>query len=637
MMFPQLKQNVWNWRVVLVAAPTVAGAVVILRLAGLFQAPGWAMLDRFYRWRPPESLDPRIAIVTINESDLKQVGKWPISDQTLAELLLKIRANRPRAIGLDLYRDLPVEPGSEKLAQVYKSTPNLIGVKKVVANRLEATVPAPPILSQKGQVAANDIVVDADGKIRRGLLFLSSHSGENIPSFAFKLAQIYLASEAITPQSAENNYLKLGQAVFMPFEPNDGSYIRADAGGYQILLNYRYPEGSFRRISLTDVLENRMPKDWVRDRIVLIGTTGVSLSDFFYTPFSSNFTNELKLTPGIEIQANITSQILSAAIDGRRLLRTWSESWEYGWIFFWSCVGAILGWKLPNLKLAIACLIVASGSLVAGCYVAFLSGWWIPVIPPLVSLAGSEIAIIAYLGYTERQERQVMMTLFGRYVSPPIAEAIWRDRDILIKQGRLKGQKLMATVLFTDLKDFSALTKKLNSEELMDWLNEYMEAMSEIVLANGGVVDKFIGDAVMAVFGVPIRRDNKDAIADDAKAAVRCALEMAAALESLNKRWQAQGRPTTRMRVGIATGVVVAGSLGGVHRMEYTAIGDCVNLASRLESFDKSINGSICRILINKRTYQYLDGLFAAQLIGSFPIRGRQGLTRIYQVLPAQS
>jgi adenylate cyclase len=125
------------------------------------------------------------------------------------------------------------------------------------------------------------------------------------------------------------------------------------------------------------------------------------------------------------------------------------------------------------------------------------------------------------------------------------------------------------------------------------------------------------------------------AIADDAKAAVRCALEMAAKLESLNQRWLSQGRPTVAMRVGIATGTVVAGSLGGVHRLEYTTIGDCVNLAARLESFDKSLDGGICRILINKRTYQYIHGLFATKLIGSAQIRGRQRLTRIYQVLLA--
>jgi adenylate cyclase len=167
----------------------------------------------------------------------------------------------------------------------------------------------------------------------------------------------------------------------------------------------------------------------------------------------------------------------------------------------------------------------------------------------------------------------------------------------------------------------------------MCWLNEYMEAMSQLVLAHGGVVDKFIGDAVMAVFGVPIARTTEDAIANDAKAAVRCALEMGAALESLNCQWRLQGRPTVSMRVGIATGIVVTGSLGGIQRLDYTTIGDTVNIAARLESYDKSIDGGLCRILINEETYRYIQDCFITELIGRVQLKGREQLTPIYQVL----
>jgi adenylate cyclase len=535
-----------------------------------------------------------------------------------------------------LYRNLPVEPGYEQLVKVFESTPNLIGIEKVVRDMRGYRIAPPPVLSQRGQVGANDVILDGDGKIRRGVLFLNPPGRKSISGLALRLAMIYLKAEGITPKPEKNGDLKLGKAVFEPFEPNDGDYIAADAGGYQLLLNYRKPEGSFSKISLTDLLHNRIKKDDFRGRIVLIGSTAASLNDFFYTPYSGGFSHEGTKMAGIEIQANILSQILSAAIEGRPKIKTWPAPLEYGWIFLWSYIGATLAWKLPNWRWTVGSLASAGGTLVGGAYAAFLGGWWIPVVAPIASLAASAVAIAAYIAQKERQERQTAMTLFGRYVSPQIANAIWRDRDTLLKQGRLKGQKLTATVLFTDLKNFSLIANKLEPEELMDWLNEYMEAMSEIVLANGGVVDKFIGDAIMAVFGVPIPRTTEEAIATDAKAAVRCALEMASALESLNQRWLSQGRPTVAMRVGIATGTVVAGSLGGVHRLEYTTIGDCVNLAARLESFDKSIDGAICRILINKRTYKYIDGLFATNKIGSVQIRGRQRLTTIYQVLLAQ-
>jgi adenylate cyclase len=625
----QLRQGIWEWRGVLFAAPTVAGTISLLHLTGLLQSPGWVVLDQFLRWRPTEAPESRILIVGIDEDDLKRVGKWPIPDQVLAQALQNIKAQKPRAIGLDIYRDLPVEPGHNNLVTVFKSTPYLIGIEKIVGNNRGGSIAPSPVLSKKGQIASNDVIVDGDGKIRRGLLYLNPPARKPIAGLALRLAMIYLQGEGITPEAAENGNLKLGKTVFKPFEADDGAY----AGGYQILLNYRKPKAGFPTVSLSDVLENRVPKERVRDRIVMIGSTAESLNDYFYTPFSNELSDKVTRTAGVEIQANITSQILMAALQGRPLLRIWPDFLEHGWIFLWSSIGAILAWTLPNWKWTAGSLIVASGGLFVGCYLVFLGGWWIPVIPPIITLGVSALAVTVYIAQKEKYERQMALTLFRRYVSPQIANAIWSDRDRFMKEGRLKGQRLTATVMFTDLKNFSHLSNKLEPEAFLDWLNEYMEAMSQAVLANGGVVDKFMGDAVMAVFGVPIARTTEEAIANDAKAAVKCATEMAAALEALNQRWLEQGRPTAAMRVGIATGTVVAGSLGGIERLEYTTIGDCVNLAARLESFDKSFNSGTCRIFINKRTYQHIQSDFPTQLIGSVQLRGRQRLTTIYQVL----
>jgi adenylate cyclase len=146
-------------------------------------------------------------------------------------------------------------------------------------------------------------------------------------------------------------------------------------------------------------------------------------------------------------------------------------------------------------------------------------------------------------------------------------------------------------------------------------------------------VDKFIGDAIMAVFGVPIARTTPEEMAKDAIAAVRCAQVMASTLETLNQQWRIQGRPTAAMRVGIATGTVITGSLGSSQRLDYTTIGDSVNVAARLESYDKSLEGGICRILINKETYQYIQGRFSTKFIGEELLKGRKQSTEIYQVL----
>jgi adenylate cyclase len=266
-------------------------------------------------------------------------------------------------------------------------------------------------------------------------------------------------------------------------------------------------------------------------------------------------------------------------------------------------------------------------------YLLFLNNWWIPVVPPLIALIGSATVILGYIAQLERQDRQTVMNLFGRHVSPAIARTIWRNRRELLKEGRLLGRQMTATVLFADLKGFTTIAEQTDPETLMCWLNEYMGAMVGVVRNHGGIVDKFIGDAIMAVFGVPIGRTTPEEIAKDAIAAVRCAQVMASTLTTLNRQWRIQGRPTAAMRVGIATGTVVTGSLGSSQRLDYTTIGDSVNVAARLESYMKSVDSGICRILINKETYQHIQGQFPTKFISEEQLKGRKQPTEIYQVL----
>ncbi|HEY9668450.1 MAG TPA: CHASE2 domain-containing protein, partial [Coleofasciculaceae cyanobacterium] len=302
MRIKRLKQKIWQRRGVWMGAIGVASIVLALRFAGLLQSWEWAVLDQFFRWRPAQLPDQRILIVGITESDLRYVGQWPVNDAILAKLIEKLKASNPRAIGLDLYRDLPVPPGTQALRDVFKSTPNLIGIeKKVEDSQSNATAP-PPILKQLGQVGANDVVPDADGKIRRGLLFLTPESEPPLPSLGLTLALIYLKHQGIAPTADVNGFMKLDKTVFVPFEKNDGGYVRADAGGYQILLNFK-GNSSFETVSLTEVLQNKVPPSLVRDRIVLIGSVAPSLKDLFYTPFSNDWLPSPKQSSGVEIQA----------------------------------------------------------------------------------------------------------------------------------------------------------------------------------------------------------------------------------------------------------------------------------------------------------------------------------------------
>jgi adenylate cyclase len=413
-MWQKLKRQIWKWRAVLIVAPSVAGIAIAVNSAGMFQLLEWSARDQLFRLRPREAIDPRIALVTIDESDIKKIGQWPVPDAVLAKTIEKLKAQRPKAIGLDLYRNLPVEPGHQSLVEVFKSTSNLVGVEKVVGE----TVAPPPVLSQLDRVAFADLVLDADGKVRRGLLTIKTKQGQTRESLGVKLALMYLESKGIALEviDAKNKYYRLGKAVFKPFTGNEGGYVRANSGGYQILLNFRGMQEDFTAVSIADVLEDKIPSDLVRDRIVLIGSSAQSLNDHFFTPYSSSWFTTPQRMPGVIVHANLTSQILSAALDGRPLIKGWAEPIEWLWILGWSFAGASVRWLslqgtlhtkkiFPKWIVLGIGIIPAAGVLVTCTYLAFLGGWWIPVVSPLVALFGSASAIAGYYRLELQQQK----------------------------------------------------------------------------------------------------------------------------------------------------------------------------------------------------------------------------------------
>ena len=398
----------------LITASCVVACVLVLRYFGLLQSLEWTALDQFLQLRPIEVSQERITIVAIDEASLREIGSWPISDRKVAELLQKIQHYQPRAIGLDIYRDLEVPPGSQKLKEVFKSTPNLVGIELLPDNKNNNRVLPPPILSKKDRVGVNNVIVDADGKVRRGLL--SAHlDGKAYESFALKLARLYLKSEGITPQKAKINsqYLQLGKATFLRFQQNDGGYVNADNGGYQFLSNFpklACKEGcdhksyGFRQVSLTKVLNGEVPKNWIKDQIVLIGSTAPSLQDLKLIPYSSSFMGkELQSIAGVELQAYFIHEIISAALEGKQLLRVWSEPVEYLWIGIWAYVGAIIRWRVKNSITNLLLVLLFSFILTGSAYVLFLEGWWIPLIPALITYVGSVIFITGQIAHMQEE------------------------------------------------------------------------------------------------------------------------------------------------------------------------------------------------------------------------------------------
>lgn len=419
-----------EWGKILLTATSITAAIVGVRLTGVWQPLELAILDQGFRLRQEEAIDDRIIIVGINEADLQTLGTWPISDATLTQVLEKVKAQNPTVIGLNLYRNLPVEPGYEDLTALFRATSNLIGIQKVVGDSNELAIAPPPVLAELGQISANDFPWDVDGKIRRGFLYLDDDQGNTILSLGFRLALLYLETQNILPTITEDFEITLGQAQFYPFSSNDGAYIHSNDAGYQILLNYRGKPGSFITVSLMDVLEERIPPDLMRDRIVLIGSTARSLKESVLTPYSNEIQGIPQAMAGVEVNANLISQIISAAINGRLSIKTWPDIYEYLWIFFWSIIGAksISQWRLIDqiAKLYIGRttfnFIISAVSLMGLSYLLFLQGWWIPVIPSIFALTTSALLKTSYTLWNNLRKSQQQLQEYLRTLEAKVAE-----------------------------------------------------------------------------------------------------------------------------------------------------------------------------------------------------------------------
>ena len=602
-------------------------AILGLRSSGALQALELAAYDWHVRMRATEQWEnPPVVMVTVSEEDIRNQGRWPIANETMATVLKQLEEHQPRAIGIDIYLDVPVPPGREELERVLASYGNIIVSMKFPQARVPG-VPPPSVLEGTQQVGFTDMMVDPGGIVRRGLFFMDD--GANVYfSLGLRLAILYLLQEGVAPAPDPEHpqYMMLGPTTFRPFEANDGGYVRADAGGYQFLLDYRDAPRSFPSISLTDFLAGRYDPALIKDKVILIGVTAVSVKDEFFTPRSHRY-GEAHMTYGLALHASIVSQLIRAALEGDAPIRAVSDLYEALWFLAWGVLGALAGlltrsvWRFALL--GVLGLVVLAGVA----HVSFLNGWWLPLVPSAIAWVASASLVTAYVVSREKRERGVLMQLFSSHISEQLAREIWEHREEFADGGHPRPQRLVATV-----------SERLDPPALMDWLDEYMTLMIPRVNQHGGVILRFIGDAILAVFGIPIPRETEEEQRRDAVNTVECALEMREALKAHNRDLQQRGLPMIGMRVGILTGPMVAGELGSAERREYNIHGDTVNTAARIEGYDKEgfepdYLHDPCRILIGDATCDLLADGYRTEFLGEARLRGKARGIGIYRVL----
>lgn len=617
----------------------LCGLVILgVRSTGLFQQLEINVYDWLLRSRPAATgSDSRIAYITISEKDIRRQGRWPITDETLAQALRILVEYQPRAIGVDLYRDIEVPPGYQELAALLPKHPQIIMISQLGGGTV-ARIPPPRVLQESTQVGFNDLLVDPDGLIRRALLF--QDDGDDVAyAFPLRLAMLYLAGNGITPEQdpVVPDWIRLGRTTLRPFASSDGGYVNADDAGYQILLDFGAAAQSVYTCSLTDLLARRLDARSLADRVVLIGVTAESVPDVFHIPVRYGLQGSDQF-PGVFIHGIITEQLLAAAIDGRRPLHVMSEPAEIAWTLLWGMLGGAFGnlarsvWRFSLI--AFGGLLLITLSVIA----LFWYGWWIPEIPAAFTWFLVIAMVVASTLARELKDRTILMRLFSRHVSREVADKIWRERDQLFEGGRPRSQELVGTVLFSDFKGYTAASETMSPQALMDWINSYLDSMTKVIMGHGGVIDDYAGDSIKANFGVPLRRESKEEVARDAINAVMCALAMEEVMLSLNEKHARNGLSTVGMRIGIHTGPLVAGCVGSVQRMKYTTIGDTVNAAAHLETFGRDAVAEPqgrrpCRILISESTAQFLDNRFQLESIGEVHLKGKTQPLLAYRVV----
>lgn len=629
-----------NWRRIGAGATLVLAVLIVVagaRTIGWLEPLELAAYDALIRDRAAPTVGTEhILVVEVTEDDIKNLQTWPIPHGTLGEVLERLALLEPHAIGVDIYLDVPVPPGRDKLDAVLTKYDSIITAIKFGGGEGDSIGPA-PVLADTDRLGFTDVIIDPGGAVRRGLLFLDD--GENVAtSLSLRVALNFLAANGVEPTADDVNpeNMRIGTQTFVPVEASTGGYATADAGGYQYLLDYRESPAAFKKVTLTQVRSGDITASQVRDKVVLFGVTADSIKDVFFTPFSGG---EITQTAGVVVHAHAVSQLLRGGLGHPTGIRTINDAQELLWIALWAALGGSAAFAFRGLLAFAAVLAAGLGLIVVAGWGSFVS-WalWLPTVPALFGWGFSMMTVAGYCSAQERNERKQLMTLFSKHVSPQLAGSIWDQRDQFLRNGRPRPQRVTATVMFTDIAGFSTVSEALDPQELVDWLSEYMANMSPEVNKQNGVILRFIGDAIMAVFGVPVPRTSTEEIDQDAVNAVAAALGMRQKLLELNQSYLERGLPPIAMRVGIATGPMIAGTIGDADRLEYNVHGDIVNTAARLENYDKgsfvpdhAVNS--CRIIISEVTAEHLHGRFALERMGDVELKGKHVRVGIHQVL----
>jgi adenylate cyclase len=579
-----------------IALPVIVGLSVgfvgmLGLLAGLFDTVGSRVTDRFFL---PRTADPSAIIVAIDDASLGRIGRWPWPRSVHAQLIDRLREAGAKVIALDVNFPEPSDTAADTaLATSLKAAGNVVlpveldfvvRGNTLVFDSKNTVQPIALIQAESKAAGFSNIPLDTDGVARRLPTQSQGLDGSQVVPFAYETAR--LAGRA--PEIAS---------------------IPLDRSG-RMLINFpASPRKAFPIVSAADVIQGRVDAARLKDKVVFIGATARDLHD--QQNVATSFGDPMS---GVEIHASVYDTLVQ---------RKWLvpvSLWIQGLLLL--LVGLLLGLLVPRVKArasAIVALVIWLGWIITS-FVLFDRGYVLDIV---------WISLVVFFGYmglllerwleTDAQRKQIRAA-FTRYVSPSVVEQLVREPERL----KLGGDRRRMSVLFSDLRGFTTLSEGLTPEQLVDVLNTYLNEMTNIVFEEGGVLDKYIGDAVMAFWNAPLDQ------ADHAARSVRTAIRMRDKLEQMNKDGAFPKGIELKVGVGVNTGDMVVGNIGADVRYDYTVIGDSVNLASRTESLCKEYG---VQIIITKNTLDMLDESYITRELDSVAVKGKKEPVRIFQVL----
>lgn len=549
--------------------------------------------DLLFEVRGPLEQPHDIVIVAIDEASFGVLGlRWPWPRSIHAELIRNLKEAGARLIAFDIV--FPEESDGEDdrvFAEMIERAGNVIlastqEVISDVAYTQEIWVEPIQVLSKKALgVGLAKLPRDDDGFIRRGTLRIKGRE-----SLSCKVA----------------------------------SLIKGDMKGNEeeILINFvGPPRTGIKTVSYYQALDykNSLPKDTFKDKIVLVGLSlsespdpTTSIPDSFPTPF---FLSSGLTMAGVEIHANFINTLLrDSTVEGVGIVG------KYVIFIMLAIIAATITYKLKPLTGMVVNLIGLAIYLTIVLWIFKSAHIWLPAATPIAGLLTVLITGNGVKYFVEEREKRMIRRVFQQYMHPTLVEEVTKNPEAL----NLGGEEYAGTILFTDLAGFTSISEKMTPHELVSFFNEYFTLMLEEIFEHRGVLDKLIGDAIMAFWGIPIRTTTH------AFDACLAALSMQQRMEPFNKQWMEKGFPNLFMRIGINTGVMVAGNMGSRQLFNYTVMGDTVNLGSRLEGANKIYGTSI---MISEPTYEEVKDRMETRELDLLAVKGKEKPIAVYELI----